>query len=169
MISAYLKLAGDATGEIRGPVRDRDNDKNGSIALIAVDHSIVSPRDVATGMASGKRQHLPITLTKETDNTSPFFYQLISRNELIPKAEIFFFGFGTQGGLTTGRETNLYKITLTKAFVSKIEFAGHTDEAAKDGDRLPLTEKVSLVYELIQWEWMSPRAMSQDLFSSPNS
>jgi len=167
MISAYLKLVGDATGEIKGPVRDRDNDINGSIALIAVDHGIISPRDAASGMASGKRQHLPITLTKATDNTSPFFYQLIARNETLTKVEIFFFGLGTQGGLSSGRETNLYKITLKKASVSKIEFAGHTDAAAKEGDRFPLTERVSFVYDSILWEWKeTPKADTQDIFNS---
>jgi type VI secretion system secreted protein Hcp len=167
MISAYLKLSGEVIGKDTGPVRDRNDDKNGSIALIAVEHSIVSPRDLATGMASGKRQHSPITLTKETDRTSPLFYRLISRNEVIPKAEIFFFGLGTQGGLTTGRETNLYTITLTKAFVSNIVFGGRIDEAAKERDRLPLTERISFVYDSILWEWKeTPTTEAHDIFNS---
>ena len=32
--------------------------------------TIQSPRDVATGQASGKRQHKPLTITKESDKTS---------------------------------------------------------------------------------------------------
>jgi type VI secretion system secreted protein Hcp len=167
MISAYLKLVSDKSGEIRGPVRDRDNDKNASIALLTIDHGIVSPRDLATGLASGKRQHSPITFTKEPDNTSPIFYQLLTQNEPIIKAEIFFYGFGTQGGLNAGRETNLYKITLAKAFVSKMELAGRMDEAAREGQRFPLTERISLVYDSILWEWKeTPKAEAQDLFSS---
>lgn len=168
MISAYLKLVADAAGEIKGPVRDRDNNKNGSIALLTIDHGIVSPRDVATGMASGKRQHLPITFTKETDNTSPFFYQFVARNELIKTVEIFFFGFESQSGLTAGREAVQYKITLRKAFVSKVEFTGHTDAAAQESNRFPLTEKISLVYDSILWEWLSPKAMAEDIFNSVN-
>jgi type VI secretion system secreted protein Hcp len=166
MISAYLKLVADAAGEIKGPVLDRDNNKNGSIALIAIDHGIVSPRDVATGMVSGKRQHLPITFTKETDNTSPFFYQFIARNELIKTAEFFFFGFGSQFGLSAGRETIQYKITLRKAWISKVELTGNTDSAAQESNRFPLTEKISIVYDSIHWEWTSPKVMAEDTFSS---
>ena len=32
---------------------------------ITLDHTVVSPRDQATGMASGKRMHKPITITVE--------------------------------------------------------------------------------------------------------
>ena len=167
MLSAYLKLVGETSGEIRGPVRDRDVAKEGSILLLAVEHGIVSPRDSATGQATGKRQHLPITLTKETDNTSPFFYRFIVRNEPIKTAEIIFFGSGSQSGLSAGREAIQYKITLTKAFVSKVEFIGHTDAAAQASNRFPLTEKISLVYESIHWEWISPKATEDDFFKPP--
>lgn len=168
MISAYLKLVSEAAGAIKGPVRDnRDENKNGSIALIALDHGIVSPRDAASGMATGKRQHLPITFTKETDSTSPFFYQFIARNDLMKTVEICFYGLPSQSGLGAGRETMLYRISLRKAAVSKIEFAGHTDATAPESARFPLTENISLVYDSIQWEWTSPKAASEDSFKSP--
>lgn len=34
-------------------------------------NGVVSPRDVATGQASGKRMHKPMTITKDTDVSSP--------------------------------------------------------------------------------------------------
>jgi len=34
-------------------------------------HEIVSPRDAASGQATGKRSHSPITITKEIDKSSP--------------------------------------------------------------------------------------------------
>jgi type VI secretion system secreted protein Hcp len=166
MISAYLKLEGEKAGKIKGPVRDRDEHKNESIALTAFDHAIVSPRDAASGLATGRRQHLPITFTKETDNTSPFFYQFIARNELIKTVEIFFYGLPNQSGLGAGRETMLYKISLRKAWVSKVELSGRTDETAQASARFPLTDKISLVYDVITWEWTSPKADAEDMFSS---
>jgi type VI secretion system secreted protein Hcp len=166
VISAYLKLSGERVKDIKGPVRDPDETKNGSIALLAVEHSIVSPRHPATGMATGKRQHHPITVTKETDNTSPHFYEFIAQNVVIPAVELFFFGTANRGGLVSGREENLYKITLNKASVSRIDLAAHTDEEAKDSDRLPLRERISFVYDSIHWEWANPRAMTDDIYSS---
>jgi type VI secretion system secreted protein Hcp len=34
-------------------------------------HEIVSPRDTASGLPSGKRQHKPFTITKEIDKSTP--------------------------------------------------------------------------------------------------
>ena len=166
MIAAYLKLSGDAIGEIKGAVRDRDAVKDGGIALVAVEHGIASPTDSASGLIVGRRQHLPLTVTKATDNTSPFFYQLMARNEPIRTAEIFFFGQAERPGLAPGREILQYKITLKKAWVVRVEFVGHTDAAAQESNRFPLTEKISLTYDSIHWEWMSPKASTEDMFGS---
>ncbi|MBI3260695.1 MAG: type VI secretion system tube protein Hcp [Ignavibacteriae bacterium] len=42
-----------------------------SSGKITFTYDVKSPRDVATGQASGKRQHKPITITKEFDKTKP--------------------------------------------------------------------------------------------------
>lgn len=164
MTAAYLKLSAETLKDIKGPVRDRDSNKDGSIALIAVDHGVVSPRDAATGQATGRRQHLPITVTKATDQTSPFFWHLVARNEPITTAAFFF--FGSQPGLS-GRETLLYRLTITRAFVSKVEFVGRTDPAAtEENNRFVSVEKISLVYDSIKWDWFSPQASAEDVFNS---
>jgi hypothetical protein len=36
---------------------------------------IVSPRDSASGLPTGKRQHKPIVITKELDKSSPLLFQ----------------------------------------------------------------------------------------------
>ncbi len=38
---------------------------------ITVTYDIVSPRDAATGLATGKRMHKPFVITKEVDKSSP--------------------------------------------------------------------------------------------------
>jgi type VI secretion system secreted protein Hcp len=166
MVTAYLKLSGSKRFEIKGPVRDRDTAKDGSIALLGVEHSIISPRDPTTGMPTGKRQHHPITVTKDTDNTSPLFFMVLSQNLEIPTAELSFFDADAQGGLSLGRETLLYKITLNKAFVSSIGFAGQPNEEAKEKDRLSLLERISFVYDSIVWQWTSPAAEAKDIYNS---
>jgi len=169
MIGAYLKLEADKAGVVKGPVQDRDKTKQGSIALLTVEHAIVSPRDVATGMARGKRQHQSISFTKETDGTSPLFAQFIGTNELLKTVDFFFFGQEGPSPLTAGRETLLYRISLKKAFVSRLELVGLTDEAAKDANRFPLTERISLVYDSIRWEWTTPTKSFDDVFNSASS
>ncbi len=43
----------------------------------ALSHSIKSPRDAASGLATGKRQHKPMTITKELDKSSPTLFSLV--------------------------------------------------------------------------------------------
>lgn len=61
---------------------DRSTDQNTSVCTgkircadgscsIAFEQEIVSPRDAASGMATGKRQHKPFTITKELDKSTP--------------------------------------------------------------------------------------------------
>ena len=164
MTAAYLKVSTEPKGQARGPVRDRDDFKDGSIALISLEHGLISPRDVSTGMPAGPRQHLPLTFTKETDGTSPFFCRCFARNELIPAVEIVCFGLDSPPSLRSGRETAQYKITLKKAFVHKVELVGRTDPAAQADRRFPTTERVSLVYESIHWEWLESATIVEDTF-----
>lgn len=44
---------------------------------VALSHSVTSPRDSASGLATGKRMHKPMTITKELDKASPKLYGLI--------------------------------------------------------------------------------------------
>lgn len=43
----------------------------------ALSHSIKSPRDAASGLATGKRQHKPMTITKQLDKSSPQLFTLM--------------------------------------------------------------------------------------------
>ena len=78
-INAYLTLKGQKTGNIAGSVIQKG--REGSIMVIATSHEIVSPRDSASGMASGKRMHKPLVITKELDKSTPLLYQALCNNE----------------------------------------------------------------------------------------
>ncbi|MDQ6887257.1 MAG: type VI secretion system tube protein Hcp [Gemmatimonadota bacterium] len=64
--------------------------KGGKIAFNATDiaYEVASPRDVASGMASGKRQHKPVTLTAELGDWSVKLYQAHETNEVIKTVAI---------------------------------------------------------------------------------
>ena len=62
-LTAYLRVVGTRQGEIKGSVTQKG--REGRIAVIAVSHELLSPRDAATGQATGKRQHKPFVITKE--------------------------------------------------------------------------------------------------------
>ena len=66
-LNAYLKLKGQKQGEIKGSVTQKGREDK--IMVIAVSHEIISPRDPASGLPTGKRMHKPFVITKELDKS----------------------------------------------------------------------------------------------------
>jgi type VI secretion system secreted protein Hcp len=62
-----------------------------------VSYAIQSPRDIATGQASGKRQHEPIKITKEWGAASPQFLNSLANNKVLPKLNLNFLKTDPQG------------------------------------------------------------------------
>ena len=58
-----------ASGGVSVAAGDLDGD--GRAVTLIPQHEVVSPRDSASGLPTGKRQHNPMTITKEWDATTP--------------------------------------------------------------------------------------------------
>jgi type VI secretion system secreted protein Hcp len=76
-------------------------------------YGVLAPRDAASGLASGKRQHSVLTITKETDIASPQFLNAKWKSELIATLDLNFVRKSSQGG-----EQPYFTITLTNATIS---------------------------------------------------
>jgi len=62
----------EATGGVQVAAGDVNADgRSEPVASLIPSAEVVSPRDVASGQATGKRQHKPITITKEWDANTP--------------------------------------------------------------------------------------------------
>ena len=89
VLNAYLKLKGQKQGTIKGSVTQKG--REGKIAVIAVTHEIISPRDAASGLPTGKRMHKPFVITKvitkKLDKSSPLLYNALVNNENIPNTK----------------------------------------------------------------------------------
>lgn len=95
--------------------------------------AIQSPRDVATGQASGKRMHKPLIITKELDKSSPLLMKAMQTGMLIREMDVDL-GHPTMHS-TSGR------FKLTNVMVSSVQKSG-------GGDRP--TETVSFTYQKIE-------------------
>src|SRR5438046_234987 len=67
--NSYMSLTGQKQRDIKGSVTQKG--REGMIAVIAVSHEIVSPRDPQSGLPTGQRVHKPFVITKELDKSSP--------------------------------------------------------------------------------------------------
>jgi len=74
-LNAYMKITGETQGDIVGSVTQ--SGREDSIMVIGTTHEVVSPRDAASGLPTGKRQHKPFTITKEVDKSSPLLYLMM--------------------------------------------------------------------------------------------
>ena len=145
----FLTLTGEKQGQIKGNILQKG--KEGMIAVYAFHHEITSPRDAASGMATGKRMHKPIVLSKEADMSSTKLLSALVNNERLKQVNINFWkpaSMGKTGG--SAMEINYYRITLTNAFVSNIS----QDRSVTPELNELIMEKVELVYEKIEWQYL---------------
>lgn len=159
-LNAYLKLKGQKQGEIKGSVTQKG--REGRIMVIAANHSILSPRDPASGHASGKRQHKPFVITKELDKSSPLLYAMLITNENIVEWELQFWQPNAKGA-----EENQYTVKLTNANIISIEFRMPNN---KDPQLMKFAEleEIAFTYQKIQWTWNDGSiTASDDWMSNP--
>lgn len=163
-LNAYLTLRGQQQGLIKGSVtiKGREN----TIMVIAVSHEIISPRNPASGQASGKRQHKPLVITKELDKSSPILYNSLCNNENITEFKLQFWGpKKTAAGAPTGLEFQHYTIQLTNARIADISFK-MLNTKNPDLVKYAEYEEVSFVYESIEWTWTDGGIQATDDWES---
>jgi type VI secretion system secreted protein Hcp len=77
--AGYVKFEG-----IEGEARDKNH--QGWSDVLAVS-GIPAPRDAASGMATGKRQHKPLTITKPIDKATPMLAR-VQQGQALGRVEI---------------------------------------------------------------------------------
>ncbi|HND28985.1 MAG TPA: type VI secretion system tube protein TssD, partial [Myxococcota bacterium] len=119
-LNAYLTLKGQKQGEVKGSVTQKG--REGKINVIAVSHSIVSPRDPQSGLPTGQRQHKPFVITKELDKSSPILYNMLCTNENISEWTLQFWTPQVRAATGVATEVQHYTVRLTNANIASINF-----------------------------------------------
>lgn len=143
--NAYLKLKGQIQGNIKGSVTQAGRED--SIMVIGFSHEVVSPRDAASGMATGKRQHQPLIITKEIDKSSPLLMNALVNNENITEFTLRFWQPSR-----SGKEFQFFTIQLINASISDIRqemLNNKYPENMQHKER----EHISFVYQKIIWTY----------------
>jgi len=158
-LNAYLKLSGKTQGEIKGSVTQ--SGREDSIMVIAYSHEVVSPRDAASGLPTGKRQHKPLTITKEIDKSTPLLMNVLTNNEQISKWELRFWQPSP-----TGQEVQHYTIELENASIASIRSEMLNNKYAENMQHKE-REHVAFCYQKITWTWMDGGITAQDDWEAP--
>lgn len=150
-LNAYLTLKGQKQGQIKGSVTQKGRED--SIEVIAVSHEIVSPRDPASGLPTGKRMHKPFVITKEIDKSSPLLMKALTSNENITEFILKFWAPNTKaaaGG--AGTEVQYYTVKLTNASITTIDTRMLNNKNPELVKYAPY-EEVAFTYQKIEWTW----------------
>jgi type VI secretion system secreted protein Hcp len=118
---------------------------NSPMVLIGMSHEIVSPRDAASGQATGKRQHKPFTIVKEWDKATPLLLNALTTNENLTSVLI---------GLSKPNGQQFATIKLTNAHLTDYQANG-------------LTEHWSFVYQKITWTYVDGGITAEDDWEAP--
>jgi type VI secretion system secreted protein Hcp len=159
-ITKFLKIKGQTSGDITGSVIEKG--KEGTIAVIAVGHQIVSPRDLATGLPTGKRMHSPLVIVTHIDKATPLLYNLLATNENLPTVELDYWKTAPDG-----TESLYFKIKLTNANIASIKQTTLNSQSDPHIDMFGEYEEISMTYQKIEWTWTDGGITAADDWSAP--
>jgi len=160
-LNAYLRLTGETQGEIKGSVTQAGRED--SIMVIAVSHEVVSPRDAASGLPTGKRQHKPFVITKEIDKSTPLLFNLLTMNENITEWRLDFWRPSR-----TGKEVQFYSVELVNANIAGIRtemLNNKYPENMQHAER----EMIEFTYQKITWTWQDGGITAEDDWETPQA
>ncbi len=160
-LNAYLTLKGQKQGDIHGGVTQKG--REGSILVHSFSQEILKPLDPTSGLPTGKRQHQPVHIVKEIDQSSPLLWTALVNNEVLVSWQLKFWAPDAQG-----LETQIYTITLTNATIPSIlEYMPDNTDPAKT--KLPLLEDLTFTYQKVEWVWTKGTITAGDDWESPVS
>lgn len=158
-LNAYLKMKGATQGDIKGSVTQKGRED--AIMVVAYKHEVMSPRDAASGLPTGKRMHKPITITKEIDKASPLLYSAMVNNETITDFTLDFWRPSAHGA-----EVLFYTVNLKNASISEMrEYM--LDNKVPENMKFPPMETVSFTYQKITWTWKDGGITAEDDWEAP--
>jgi type VI secretion system secreted protein Hcp len=158
-LNAYLKLVGETQGDITGSVTQKGRED--SIMVIGTSHEVLSPRDAASGLPTGKRQHKPFVITKEIDKASPLLYNVLCNNENITEWKLEYWQPSK-----TGQEQQHYTIELLNASISEIRHEMLNNKYPENMQHKE-REHIAFCYQKITWTWMEGGISAEDDWEAP--
>src|SRR5687767_14568927 len=109
-LNSYIRKA-KAAQDIEGPVTQAGREK--WVEVLGWSWECVAPRDVASGLPTGKRQHKPLTICVPMAKDTPLWFQTLVDNHNIENLELVSFRPNKQG-----KEELYYELKFTNANVA---------------------------------------------------
>ena len=109
---AYLSIHGSRQGQFTGN-SPKSSRRDKWIEVVSFSYAVQSPREVATGQASGKRQHKPITIVVEQGLATQQMLHALTTNEVLKDVTFEFVDTNKEG-----KDHATHTVKLTNATIS---------------------------------------------------
>ena len=122
--------------------------RENTIECIKFEHMVQTSRESGSGMATGRRIHGPIIITKRIDKSTPLLYKALRSNSKIDGALKFY--RPNPGG--DGTTQHFYTIEVKDGRISSIK-EWVPNSLDPNTSSLPALEEVSITYRTIGWTY----------------
>ena len=152
-----MRVKGNVQGDFKGESLSKA--WQDWIPSFSYNSELIAPRDIASGLATGKRMYKPITIVKEWGDATPQFYTALATNEILKLVE---FDFVKKNMI--GQEYVYFKITLTNALVSDTRMFKNMQVNTQNSgyNELPELQEVSFTFQSIKIESLHANVLFMD-------
>jgi type VI secretion system secreted protein Hcp len=155
----YATMKGQKQGDIKGDCKQKG--REGSMVCSAFESHCEAPRDVQSGLPTGKRRYSPIRIVKELDQASPLIWAALTTNENLKEVTFKFYRPSSKGV-----EEQFYTIKLTNARICGVRILQHNMHEMENA-KVPLEEEVEFTFQKISWENLADKKMAEDDWEAP--
>ena len=155
----HMSVTGENQGKIEGSCAIKG--REGTILVYALDHTIQIPRDPHSGLPTGKRIHMPMTITKEIDKSSPKLMQALSSGEHLTEVVLDFYRISPKG-----TEEKYYTVKLAAGIIVSVE-SYFPETFVAENEPFKHMEKISFTYGKIVWTWQPDGIEAEDDWMAP--
>ena len=156
---AHLTLQGEKQGVIDGSCDMKGREK--TILVYEMNHDVSIPRSPTDGLATGKRVHGPLTISKEFDRSSPKLYQALCTGEHMKNVMLKWYRITKQG-----TEEHYFTHVLEDAIIVAIKACMPMTLLA-DNEPYRHMEQISFTYKKIKWTWEVDGIEAEDSWIVP--
>ena len=106
-----ITVTGAKQGKFKGGVTQKG--REGKIRAIAVTYGVSSPRDPASGLATGRHHEKPVTFSLEWDTSAPQFFAAAFSNETLSTVVIEYYANARSGVSKVDHTVTLKNASIT--------------------------------------------------------
>jgi type VI secretion system secreted protein Hcp len=157
-VSIFVTVTAAKQGAFKGESTQKGHEN--AFDAVGFDYGVTVPHDAASGQASGKRQHHPVTITKAWGASSPQFYAAAYNNEVLTSVVIEFHTLDSKG-----LDVLDHRVTLSNATVESVNQSVELGAPA-DVDARELMQ-ISLAFQKIDIESLTGKTSAMDDWNAP--